>query len=73
MQLLFLAAGLGVKTEVSTAFGMTDTSDGGMLARSTVFSLEVCDTQMTWLMMLHVKLSTLFMWIALGSLNPNSE
>ena len=57
-QLLFLAAGLGVKTLVSTALGMTETCCGGMLARSTVFSLDVCDTHITWLVMLHVKFST---------------
>jgi hypothetical protein len=38
--------------------GITDTSAGAMLARSTVFSLLVCDTQITWFVRLHVKLST---------------
>lgn len=41
-----LLMGFGVKYAVSTAFGITDTLSFGTLARSTVFSLPVCDTHM---------------------------
>ena len=38
----------GVNMVVSTAFGMADTMWGEMDARSTVFSLDVWLTQITW-------------------------
>jgi hypothetical protein len=67
------ADGFGVKDEVSTALGMTETLPGSTFARRTVFSLLVCDTQITWLMFVKVKSRTLFMCMADGSENPNSE
>mmetsp|Transcript_7988 Transcript_7988/g.24020 ORF Transcript_7988/g.24020 Transcript_7988/m.24020 type:complete len:260 (-) Transcript_7988:418-1197(-) len=66
-------AGSGVKTAVSTALGMTDTRAGSSPARSTVFSLLVWETQMTWSVQVRVKSSTLFMWMAEGSAKPKSE
>lgn len=39
--------GAGRNALASTALGMTDTLEGGMPARSTVFSLLLCETQMT--------------------------
>mmetsp|Transcript_1230 Transcript_1230/g.4943 ORF Transcript_1230/g.4943 Transcript_1230/m.4943 type:complete len:281 (+) Transcript_1230:237-1079(+) len=63
----------GVNLAASTALGTTETRRGGAPLRSTVFSFAVCDTHTTWLQSLSVSTKSLFMWIALVSLNPNSE
>lgn len=63
--------GSGVKYAVSTAFGITDTFSFGTLARSTVFSLPICETQMQWLTVDRVISSNLFVTTADKSANPN--
>ena len=46
---------------------------GPAAERSTVFSLAVWLTQMTWLVSARVMTSSLFMWMELASSKPNSR
>lgn len=62
--------GFGVKYAVSTAFGITETFSLGTLARNTVFSLPVCDTQMQWLHVDSVISSNLLVTTADKSAKP---
>lgn len=63
----------GLKFSATTAFGITLTMRGSREARRTVFSLHVCDTQMTWSTSLKVNLSNLLVKILAASAKPNNE
>jgi hypothetical protein len=52
---------------------MTYTRPGGTQARSTVFSLEVCDTQMAACTSARLNLSTLLVRMEAGSAKPKRE
>lgn len=52
---------------------MTETRCGGMHARSTVFSLDVCETHTTWCTSASVNLSTLLVRMDATSAKPKSE
>lgn len=69
--LLYVIAAL--HAACSSPFGMTDTLCGGKHARSTVFSLLVCDTQITWCTSASTHLSSLLVMILLASAKPNRE
>ena len=64
---------LGTNRVVSIALGITRTLLGQIPARNTVFSLLVCDTQITPSMSARANSSILFVMIAPKSLNPNKE
>lgn len=63
----------GSKCSAMTAFGITYTDSGSILALSTVFSFDVCDTQITASISESVKTSSLLVRIEAVSLNPNKE
>lgn len=63
----------GRKFSETTALGMTETISGSSEARKTVFSLQVCETQITWSTSLRVNFRSLLVRILAASANPNSE
>jgi hypothetical protein len=63
----------GVNSEETTAFGITETCSGRSEALRTVFSLDVCETQMTWLISDNVNFNSLFVSIEEISSKPNKE
>lgn len=63
----------GAKFSDTTALGITETMFGSKAARSTVFSLHVCETHITWSMSESVNFSNLFVRIDPASAKPKSE
>ena len=63
--------GSGVKAQVSTALGITETRLLLTLALKTVFSLPVCETQIQWLQSASDICSNLLVITALASAKPN--
>jgi hypothetical protein len=63
----------GRKFSETTALGMTETISGSSEARRTVFSLQVCETQIMWSTSLKVNLRSLLVRILAASANPKSE
>ena len=63
----------GVNLVASTALGSTDTREGGSAALSTVFSLDVCETQITWLISASVNISSLLVRMDEASAKPKRE
>ena len=65
--------GSGLNLEVSTALGITKTRSGGRQARRTVFSLLMCDTQMTACTSQSVHLRSLLVQMLAASAKPKRE